>query len=42
MAQPEPRPQEEWANIAKSRCDMLIDFYPKRLNAVFKSKGALI
>uniref|UniRef100_A0AAY5L763 Tc1-like transposase DDE domain-containing protein n=1 Tax=Esox lucius TaxID=8010 RepID=A0AAY5L763_ESOLU len=32
--------KEEWANIAMSRCDMLIDSFPKRLNAVIKSKGA--
>uniref|UniRef100_A0A8C5M8F6 Tc1-like transposase DDE domain-containing protein n=1 Tax=Leptobrachium leishanense TaxID=445787 RepID=A0A8C5M8F6_9ANUR len=30
----------EWANIAKSRCAMLIDWYPKRLSAGIKSKGA--
>nr|ACO14502.1 Transposable element Tcb1 transposase [Esox lucius] len=32
--------KEEWANIATSRCAMLIDSYPKRLSAVIKSKGA--
>ncbi len=32
--------KEEWANIAKSRCAMLIDSYPKRLSGVIKSKGA--
>uniref|UniRef100_A0AAY5K4A2 Transposase Tc1-like domain-containing protein n=1 Tax=Esox lucius TaxID=8010 RepID=A0AAY5K4A2_ESOLU len=32
--------EEEWANIATSRCAMLTDCYPKRLNAVIKSKGA--
>ena len=32
--------KEEWANIAKSRCAMLIHSYPKRLSAVIKSKGA--
>uniref|UniRef100_A0AAY5K9B1 Tc1-like transposase DDE domain-containing protein n=1 Tax=Esox lucius TaxID=8010 RepID=A0AAY5K9B1_ESOLU len=31
--------KEEWANIAMSRCAMLIDSYPKR-RAVIKSKGA--
>ena len=32
--------KEELQNIAKSRCAKLIDSYPKRLNAVLKSKGA--
>uniref|UniRef100_A0AAY5JWH2 Tc1-like transposase DDE domain-containing protein n=1 Tax=Esox lucius TaxID=8010 RepID=A0AAY5JWH2_ESOLU len=32
--------KEEWANIATSRCAMLIDSYPKRLSAVIKPKGA--
>ena len=32
--------KEKWANIAKSRCAMLIHSYPKRLSAVIKSKGA--
>uniref|UniRef100_A0AAY5KIQ9 Tc1-like transposase DDE domain-containing protein n=1 Tax=Esox lucius TaxID=8010 RepID=A0AAY5KIQ9_ESOLU len=32
--------KEEWANIATSRCAMLLDSYPKRLSAVIKSKGA--
>ncbi|KAI3354061.1 hypothetical protein L3Q82_018618 [Scortum barcoo] len=32
--------KEEWANIATSRCAMLIDSYPKRLSAVIKAKGA--
>ncbi len=32
--------KEEWANIAKTRCAMLIDSYPKRLSGVIKSKGA--
>uniref|UniRef100_A0A803K548 Transposase n=1 Tax=Xenopus tropicalis TaxID=8364 RepID=A0A803K548_XENTR len=31
---------KEWANLAKSKCAMLIDSYPKRLSAVIKSKGA--
>lgn len=31
--------KEERANIAKSRCVMLIDSYAKRLKAVIKSKG---
>uniref|UniRef100_A0AAY5K1L3 Tc1-like transposase DDE domain-containing protein n=1 Tax=Esox lucius TaxID=8010 RepID=A0AAY5K1L3_ESOLU len=30
--------KEEWANIATSRCAILIDSYPKRLSAVRKSK----
>ncbi len=34
--------KEERANIAKSRCAMLIDSYPKRLSGVIKSKGAKI
>lgn len=32
--------KEEWANIGKSRCGMLINSYPKRLSAAIKSKGA--
>uniref|UniRef100_A0AAY5K4E5 Tc1-like transposase DDE domain-containing protein n=1 Tax=Esox lucius TaxID=8010 RepID=A0AAY5K4E5_ESOLU len=32
--------KEEWANIAMSRYAMLIDYYPKRLSSVIKSKGA--
>ncbi len=30
--------QKEWANIAKSRCAMLIDSYPKRLSGVKNQK----
>uniref|UniRef100_A0A8C5LZY6 Tc1-like transposase DDE domain-containing protein n=1 Tax=Leptobrachium leishanense TaxID=445787 RepID=A0A8C5LZY6_9ANUR len=32
--------KEKWAIIAKSRCAMLIDSYPKRLSAGIKLKGA--
>lgn len=32
--------EEEWANIATSRCATLIGSYPKRLSAVIKAKGA--
>uniref|UniRef100_A0AAY5KMW6 Tc1-like transposase DDE domain-containing protein n=1 Tax=Esox lucius TaxID=8010 RepID=A0AAY5KMW6_ESOLU len=30
--------KEEWANIARSRCAMLIDSNPKRLSAVINQK----
>uniref|UniRef100_A0AAY5KBC1 Tc1-like transposase DDE domain-containing protein n=1 Tax=Esox lucius TaxID=8010 RepID=A0AAY5KBC1_ESOLU len=32
--------KDEWASIAMLRCAMLINFYPKRVSAVVKSKGA--
>lgn len=34
--------KEEWTDIAKSRCAMLTDSYPKWQSAWKKSKGALI
>ena len=31
--------QEEWANIARSKCANLVETYPKRLAAVIAAKG---